>query len=229
MSLNTIEISDNILARLRRQEGLRSPNDLFDISTPADYEREQLASIQKIGSWPANINLQLEPSSIPDHAELLLRLYSLLDQITASFKNECQLLLLETPQISPVIAEFINQKNFDTPSFLVADYTNSRQLLDSIDKPDLNIDPEALLVVFNLPKPIANWWYKGGEQEWGNVATPIGEDIVPWGLLYRRLMLPVWDNLDLSSNLYKLYIQRLNDIADHQKDKYYYIWQVFKY
>jgi len=83
-----------------------------------------------------------------------------------------------------------------------------------------------LLLVFQLPKPLAQFWWKGGADSWGNLAEDINDTAIEWGHFYRELMPVVWETQGRHENESGLYFQRVNDIGEHDPKKYYYIWEI---
>ena len=55
-----------------------------------------------------------------------------------------------------------------------------------LDRPVIN--SQSLLIVFNLPKPLSHFWWKGGVEADDGLAVVVGPDITEWGLFYRQLM-----------------------------------------
>lgn len=111
------------------------------------------------------------------------------------------------------------------PRFDVYGKNESRKFLDDIGYPYVQVEDESVLVVFNLPKPLAQFWWKG-VGEWGALDVDIDESAVEWGTMYRELMPVVWDNLDKYQYGRSLVFYRVNDVTDHEPGDYYYIWEV---
>lgn len=90
-----------------------------------------------------------------------------------------------------------------------------------------DIGEDNLVIVFRLPKPIDYYWDRGGDRNGGfNEITPSTSSL--WGDSYDELISSVWDFWDRSVENYGLNLYRLNDVGEHSKGGYYYIWEVEK-
>lgn len=87
--------------------------------------------------------------------------------------------------------------------------------------------PDSALVVFNLPKPLARWWWKGGLQ-WGEAGEDLKGMVAEYGDFYRDLLPIIWEAIDGAGWSGKLWFDRLNGVGEHDPGKFYYVWEVEK-
>lgn len=81
-----------------------------------------------------------------------------------------------------------------------------------------------MLLEYNLPKPLAYFWSKGGENMWGNKSVQVGSSINEWGIFYREVTQLVWAAIDRHLSEHNLSLLRVNPINVHDTKKYYYVW-----
>lgn len=87
---------------------------------------------------------------------------------------------------------------------------------------------DAFLLIFNLPPPLARFWYRGGEKIWGKRGVPIFPDRVELGAFYRQVLPVIWDQVEREEYAGDLELYRLNDAQDHDPRNYYYVWEVVR-
>jgi len=125
-------------------------------------------------------------------------------------------------KIGDKILKHIEDKKLDTPNILIAEGINAKKILfDSkfYEKME-NIDENTVLIIFQLPKKLAKNWDKGGE---GNIVKD-SKGVIEWGKFYRKLMDVPWAIHGKYCNEKNITLERINDIGDHDPEKYYYIW-----
>lgn len=109
-----------------------------------------------------------------------------------------------------------------------------------------------LLLVFNLPPPIAHFWWKKEGVSPPPFEFPVGQlgemgyfpadelekisgkmqsvenraepQVIDWGELYGRLMPVIWHFMD--SPPLNINPVRINPIGEHDPGNYYYVWQI---
>jgi hypothetical protein len=159
--------------------------------------------------------------------------------LSKNFQAKFQEILVEYKKnqklLSDKIIDFLKEKELDLPKFALHSSMVAEELLDNdLGLEDYNgcIDYEIknregkIIIVFNLPKPLAQFWWKGGTESWGSAGADIEASGIEWGDFYRELMPTVWETQGLYANEKGLNFERINFVADHKPDKYYYIWQV---
>lgn len=147
--------------------------------------------------------------------------------------------------IGSKITEYLKQNGLDSPRFII---TNSRAHIEKLyiaflrkhahfsgDRNEITFPPETdkpiVYVVFNLPKPLAAYWFKGGADSWGKGAMNIhkkgNKNLIEWGHFYRELMPICWGEVDdFNTEQKRFHLERLNDIGEHDPKLFYYIWSI---
>ena len=91
---------------------------------------------------------------------------------------------------------------------------------------DIETNGQNLLLVFQLPKPLSQFWWKGGADSWGDLSEDVQDTVIEWGHFYRELMPIVWEEQGRHENESGLDFQRVNGVGEHDPKKYYYIWEM---
>jgi hypothetical protein len=128
----------------------------------------------------------------------------------------------KNPNFTDRVISWIKEKGYDLPVFSLYGRTSAEEFLQS--NPGLGVDKLShgdFLVNFNLPKPLARFWYKGGQ---GSKSIPVKEGEIEWGELYRWSMPVIWSAVDRAI-MQGLYLFRLNKFGQHDYKKYYYLWE----
>jgi hypothetical protein len=213
----------NQFERMRRLEGLKNPEDIWDIETFDDIKQtiEQLS--------PNTKELVSEEELTVEMKRCLEKTRTFCGELTEDFKQTFLSLLdqyrKERRQISQKIVDYLLEKNFVLPNFTIASREQAEALLEEYGLGG-NINEKNLLLVFQLPKPLANFWWKGGANSWGDLALDIKDTAIEWGHFYRELMPVVWETQGRHENESGLDFQRVNGVGEHDPKKYYYIWEM---
>ena len=93
----------------------------------------------------------------------------------------------------------------------------------------VEMDNKTLLVVFQLPKHLAQYWWKGGTESWGQESLDIEDSAIEWGHFYRELMPVIWEAVGRYENELGLDFERINSGGEHDPKKYYYIWKIIQW
>jgi len=89
-------------------------------------------------------------------------------------------------------------------------------------------EEESVIVIFQLPKPLKNWWWKGGDHNRQDPDYKKNDiSVVAWGEIYARVLGALWTRLRNDARQHDLNLNRLNDVGVHTED-YYYIWSFEK-
>ena len=86
------------------------------------------------------------------------------------------------------------------------------------------IENDEFLVIFQLSKPLSQFWKKG-EGQWGENNIKTNNTVIEWGRYYREVLPLIWEAVDYSDDKYGITIARLNPAYDHNGD-YYYAWAI---
>jgi hypothetical protein len=130
----------------------------------------------------------------------------------------------EDSKISPEIRSYLENVKMDLPTFDVYTGDDANYQLYNIGFPHESIRPGNFLVVFNLPKPLSHYWWKG---EAGKHIPPEKRSkgmVIEWGKLYQGLMPVLWKSRDKLSGLH-----RINKGGEHDPRHYYYLWELAQY
>ncbi len=86
-----------------------------------------------------------------------------------------------------------------------------------------------MLMVFNLPKPLAQYWNKYGTEEHPQQRQKINGMALEWGYFYRTLSQIPWNSVNqVAQSNERIEINRINQIGQHSKD-YYYLFRLTEY
>ena len=118
--------------------------------------------------------------------------------------------------LTPSFFKKIYEKGILAPAFDIYGKTTGDAFLSSLGI-DWGIDKNDILLVFNLPKPLAIFWRKGKEVE-------PAKGMIQWGDIYWRNMPVIWEYVGDPPQ--GLSLQRINENGQHDANKYYYLWEV---
>ena len=196
---------ENQVSKFRREEGFRNSNDIYDLT----------------GS-----NIELARN--PERKELVKLAREFAEDMQKLLKNRLGELIVESQQhptsISPEIIAYMEKTGMNLAQLSVfeGDDAQSKTLEYGIDKME---DENGLMIVFNLPKPIRQFWWKGGTGLWGSEAVDVEGKVIEWGYFYRKLMDTVWETIGYWESETPLVLRRLNAIGDHDPKNFYYVWE----
>lgn len=136
------------------------------------------------------------------------------------------------------VKDFLIKHKMTKPWFMVMDKEGAKSFLKEfyLSPIERGTDVDSsFIVLFNLPKPLEQWWKKG-KGSWGGEYDDIHGMAIEWGRYYRESMLVVWDELDVEDENgqslkgvdWDFFVNRLNAVADHVPGWYYYVWQFNK-
>lgn len=113
------------------------------------------------------------------------------------------------------------ERGYDVPDFSIYGSQAAQEFLS--DRKELGIDSfsDNFAVNFQLPKPLARFWYKGGG---GSKSIPVKEGEIEWGHFYRMAMPAIYSGVD-KAGMQNLYLNRLNQFGQHDPKEYYYLWE----
>lgn len=216
----------NQFEKVRRLEGLRSQEDIWDLGTMDRVKTE-------IKNKKPDIKENLREHSLsPELKSCLDKTKIFCNELAEEFKQKFLSLLdqygNERRQISPKIVEYLLEKKFDIPNFNIAYGSRAKELLEEYGFSD-EINDQSLLLVFQLPKPLAQYWWKGGTESWGSMAEDVEGAAIEWGHFYRELMPIIWEAQGRHENESGLAFNRINNVGEHNPKKYYYIWKISKW
>ncbi len=195
---------ENQVGKFRSEEGFRNPNDIYDLTGAKEEKRN-----------PERMELmQMAREFVADMQKLLKdRLGSLMVEAQK----------MPTP-IPPAIIEYMEKTEMNLAQFSMFEGGSavSKTIEYGLDKME---DENGLMIVFNLPKAIGQFWWKGGTGLWGEQAVDVDGKVIEWGFFYRKLMDTVWETLGYYEAETPLNLRRLNAIGDHDPKNFYYVWE----
>ncbi|MBI2459415.1 MAG: VWA domain-containing protein [Parcubacteria group bacterium] len=141
------------------------------------------------------------------------------------YRTAMHLLMIGYQQKNPKFTDKMMQKmierSYDLPDFSLYGSRAADEFLSK--QQELGIDgfSDNFLVNFQLPRPLAKFWYKGGN---GSKSVPVKEGEIEWGHFYRMCMPVIYNGVD-RAQMSGLYLNRLNQFGQHDPKKYYYLWE----
>jgi hypothetical protein len=204
----------------------------------------QEESITTILSPPESIKVSVPNISVeiskPMDTEVQKMLNELLELVTETSRKYVQALedaLKNTAEdipednakashISERMKDFMREKNLLYPSFRILGEDEAKQFLEKNGYRAEKIFSDQLLLVFNLPKPLARYWWKGTlSDNFENAQTK--ETVAEWGKLYERTIYIAWEmEQDAINAGLSLHFSRVNGYGIHDVSEFYYIWKV---
>lgn len=192
------------VGKFRRKEGLRNPNDVYDLT---------------------GLN---EENNSPERMELIQTVREFTVDMQKLLKDRLGTLIIESQQhptpIPPEIIAYMEKTGMNLAQFSMfeGDSAISKTIEYGLDEME---DKNGLMIVFNLPKPIGQFWWKGGTGLWGEQAVDVDGKVIEWGIFYRKLMDTVWETIGYYESETSLVLRRLNAIGDLDPRNYYYVWE----
>lgn len=118
--------------------------------------------------------------------------------------------------------EYLEKNGLDLPTFDVYTKKQADVLLKTFGFSGENITNGNFLIVFNLPKPLSQFWWKGGAELWGNQSNDVRKMVIEWGRIYRLMISTIWDAVDGGRSI----MERINPYGVHDPKQYYYLWEM---
>lgn len=213
------------LQRIAREEGIKNPEDIYDQTTFEEIARE-------IKDIRPNVKelFDLDPDLMnPEQKKCLDRTREFCNELSKNFSADFLSVIEEYQNegrpISQKIIDYLLEKKFDLPEFTILQGQSARELLIGFDL-DSEVEDKELLLVFQLPKPLARFWWKGGANLEGNESRGKEDKVIEWGHFYRELMGGVWHLQGYYENEKGLDFCRVNDYGEHDPKKFYYVWKM---
>ena len=213
----------NQFEKIQKYVGYSNYNDIWHLET---WEDIKLAIVE------AENNIQQkcdETKFSPEQKELFDTIKQFIDDTSLEFKKRFLELLNDyrenRKKISQKIVDYLKEKSFDMPQFNIYDNYGSKRFLEDMGF-DYQIDKQNFLISFQLPKPLAQFWWKGGANSWGEISVNLDDKLIEWGHFYRELMPVIWEKQGYFEDETYLDFYRINDPGEHDPKKFYYLWEV---
>ena len=180
------DIEENLVRELAEKQGIRDQREAYDLVFGAEWRRDAV-----------NID-----SETPIHGEVTPEMEALTQDVLEfcqvainRFRVEFKKLMADKEVgeggMGPVLAEAIKEKHL-SPNFEIYVAGERQKILEQLGYEGFPLEKTSAIVVFNLPKPLAEWWWKGGVDLWGEKGEDVGGKVVEWGYFYRMLMDEIW-------------------------------------
>lgn len=166
-----------------------------------------------------------EAELTPEQLENLQKVRTFAQGTSKAYRTVMRLLMTGYQQKNPNFTNKMIQKmmkrGYDVPDFSIHGSQSAQEFL--AQKEELRIDSfsDNFLINFQLPKPLAKFWYKGGN---GSKSQPVKDGEIEWGHFYRMAMPMIYNGVD-RAGMQGLYLNRLNQFGQHDPKKYYYLWE----
>lgn len=209
----------NQFEKMRRLEGYTDPKDIWDTETDNDSASKPFFNVTELLS---------ERNLEHDLRLCLEKIRTFCNELSDDFQRIFTSLLEEYQkehQMPQKVFDYIREKELLSPSFTTAVGEPAQMLLEKYNLPR-EIKKEQILLVFQLPKPLAQFWWKGGDDSWGEEGQRVGGMVIEWGHFYRELMPLVWQAQGRHENENGLDFERVNGLGQHDPKEYYYVWKV---
>jgi len=166
-----------------------------------------------------------EADLTPEQLEHLQKVRLFAQNTSKVYRTAMRLIMTSYQQRNPNFTDTMLRKmmerGYDVPDFSIYGSKSAQDFLS--EQSELGIDDysDNFLVNFQLPKPLARFWYKGGS---GSRSVPVKDGEIEWGHFYRLAMPVIYSGID-KAQMSGLYLNRLNQFGQHDPKKYYYLWE----
>ena len=166
-----------------------------------------------------------EAELTPEQLENLQKTRVFAQNTSKVYRTAMRLLMTGYQQKNPKFTDKMIQKmmerSYDLPDFSLYGSQAADEFLSKQQELDIDGFSDNFLVNFQLPRPLAKFWYKGGS---GSKSVPVKEGEIEWGHFYRMCMPIIYSGVD-RAQMSGLYLNRLNQFGQHDPKKYYYLWE----
>lgn len=183
------------------------------------------------------LNIEVLTSSLGKEQQHTLEiLLPFLDETTNTFQEDFWEAIEYRNNINPGlvserIIQFLIEHNFDLPRFQVWDNQQGKEFIKKIyDDLDISnqlrdeeIADDTLILAFNLPKPLAQFWSKIDFKFNPDYIDISNNNIIPWGSYYLKTINLIRRAVDDEEQ--GLRFRRIANIP-HIPSRVYYIWEV---
>lgn len=170
-----------------------------------------------------------EANLTPEQLESLQKVRTFAQSTSKAYRTVMRLLMTgyqqKNPNFTDKMIQRMKERGYDVPDFSIHGSQSAQEFLSQ--RAELGIDSfsDNFLVNFQLPKPLAKFWYKGGN---GSKSVPVKDGEIEWGHFYRMCMPIIYNGVD-RSQMSGLYLNRLNSFGQHDPKQYYYLWEAINY
>lgn len=208
--------------RQMRETGIKNAADIWDLETFPRIEA-------RYNILPDNIFQDFSETEIsPELRACLEEIRHFCLNITKIYRDSFLELLLaygNKHKIPQSITDYLCEQDLLLPTFIISRTENAELTLDKLGL-EGDIYPDEFFVSFQLPKPLAEFWWKGGINEYNDKVKDIGQTSIEWRHFYTTLMHIVWKVQGFYENERNLIFNRINNNAQHDPKQYYYVWTI---
>ncbi|PIR06238.1 MAG: hypothetical protein COV55_04625 [Candidatus Komeilibacteria bacterium CG11_big_fil_rev_8_21_14_0_20_36_20] len=166
-----------------------------------------------------------EAELTPEQLENLQKVRTFAQSTSKAYRTVMRLLMTGYQQKNPNFTDKMIQKmmerGYDVPDFSIHGSQSAQEFLSQREELGIDSFSDNFLINFQLPKPLAKFWYKGGN---GSKSQPVKDGEIEWGHFYRMAMPMIYNGVD-RAGMQGLYLNRLNQFGQHDPKKYYYLWE----
>jgi hypothetical protein len=199
-------------------ERFKNTNDIYDQPTFHDVENEVAKERRD-----RQIRFHFDVATRDSESKKLLERWSFEMQVClAKWSDAIKNLIHQDEKISQRIREYLEIEGMDLPTFDIYAKDEADALLQEFGLKGEKIEMGNFLVVFNLPKPLSHFWWKGGTESWGSGSTDVRKMVIEWGRIYRSIIPIVWNAVDDGTCA----MERINPCGMHDMKRYYYLWEI---
>lgn len=166
-----------------------------------------------------------EANLTPEQLENLQKVRSFAQSTSKTYRTVMRLLMngyqQKNPNFTNKMVQKMMERGYDVPDFSIYGSQEAQEFLSQQQELGIDSLSDNFLINFQLPKPLARLWYKGGS---GSKSIPVKEGEIEWGHFYRMCMPAIYNGVD-RSQMSGLYLNRLNSFGQHDPKKYYYLWE----
>jgi len=222
------EITEEQLQKLKEQ--LEQLEEVAKQITESGALEEELAKPEE---EPITYNIKEygidEASLTPEQLESLEKVRTFAQSTSKAYRTVMRLLMAgyqqKNPNFTDKMIQKMKERGYDVPDFSIHGSQSAQEFLSQRSELGIDSFSDNFLVNFQLPKPLAKFWYKGGN---GSKSQPVKDGEIEWGHFYRMCMPIIYNGVDRSQKS-GLYLNRLNSFGQHDPKQYYYLWEAINY
>lgn len=218
------EITEEQLQKMKEQL-----EQLEEVAKQVDESGELEKELEKPEEEPINYNIKEygvdESALTPEQLEHLNKVRAFVQNTSRVYRTAMRLVMRRYQQKNPNFLdktlEKIMERGFDVPEFSIYGSQAARSFLQEQNELGIEEFSDNFMVNFQLPRPLAKFWYKGGG---GSKSQPVKEGEIEWGHFYRMCMPVIYSGVD-RTEMSGLFLNRLNQFGQHDPKNYYYLWE----
>jgi|GEM_PF-4345542 len=227
----SFQIDNRLVKKIEREEGFKNPEDtheLFNVDA-GDRLAERLREIRlNVADFPDEGKLSFEMLRLLKKVEEFIReiTYEVSEKFIESLKDYNN----SKGKIPESVAQYILSKDLISPVFRVADKESGEEQLKKYGFLKEKIESGNFLLNLQLPKPIAQFWFKQESNYRKSGILSEKKKYIPpgveWGYFYAKIMPVIWKVRDRWGEEENIFFNRINAGGNHSRNHYYYLWEI---